>query len=181
MGVHLPGEHLLRRVVVHQRGERRRLGVEGDRAQRPTVVAITADELRREMLRLRRAASVADGEQALAGIEGAGEEAAPMPDAVEVALQPRDRAPQRSQVAAADVEHGQPVGGAIARASGAGRAATRSVPPGRHRTLLDVMPAGRAGAPAASRTSTLRSAPAAMATELLWRDNGRPMPTCGEK
>src|SRR6185312_5489412 len=73
----LPGVHLPEPVVVADRGERRRVGVQGDRGQRTAFALEAAHELRGEVLRLGRAPAVARDEQPVAVGEPVGQRAAP--------------------------------------------------------------------------------------------------------
>jgi hypothetical protein len=86
----LAGEDLLDAVVVADRRDRGRLGGEGDRAERRPVVAVAADELRREVGGLRRRTAVAGREQPAAAGQDLGEVARP-------ALEPRRLGVQRGE------------------------------------------------------------------------------------
>src|SRR5581483_4557187 len=99
---HRARDRLLDAVVVRDRGERGRLGVDRDRAQRLALAAVAADELTRQVLRLRGAPAVADREQTTAGDEHAGERAAPTVEAVEVADERVQRAHERGEVTVTD-------------------------------------------------------------------------------
>ena len=73
---HLLREHVGVAVVVGDRGERRAVGREGDRRQRRPLDHEAVHELRRDVLRIGRAATVAEEEHLAAGGEALREEIA---------------------------------------------------------------------------------------------------------
>jgi hypothetical protein len=91
VGDDLAGEQLGRCVVVDERGQRRRVGVERDGAERRPVGVIAPDELGREVLGVGGAATVADGEQPSAGTEDARQLSTPLGHDVDLVAEAIER------------------------------------------------------------------------------------------
>src|SRR5690348_3531899 len=79
----LPSEDLVGAVIVCDRGQRRRFGMQRDRRKRAPFAVEAADEFCGEVLRLCRAAAVAGREQPAATAEGFGAARTPCIDRVE--------------------------------------------------------------------------------------------------